>query len=409
MCSTRDPGAQLPELLDRLDARVRDLPEAALGEELVQLRKSLDRLESVFARGLRRFDAARGYTAQGAFSLVGWLRWKCRLSPGAAAERLSLARQLPELAQTDAAFARGDLGYQHAALIARTAEQVGSEAIRAAEPILVEAAQQLDPSRFWMVTRHLRHCADPDGTLADANRDFARRHLHLSRALDGCFVLDGLLDAEGGAALQTALNALSTPMAQEARTAAQRRADALVELCRRQLDGGGLPEVGGQRPHLTVTAGEGTLAARPGQPAGDLAWGLPIPAETVRRLACDAARTRVTLTHDGQPLDVGRTTRTVPPALRRALVVRDHGCRFPGCDRPSDWTDGHHLQHWADGGATTLANLVLLCRRHHRTVHEEGWRLAWDPQGGLVALPPPRLTVALSPPPGTTIAAWPGG
>jgi hypothetical protein len=409
MCSIGDPGAQLTELIDRLDAAVRDLPEAALGEELVALRQSLDRLESVFARGLRRFDAARGYTAEGAFSLVSWLRWRCRLSPGAAAERLRLARRLPELPQTDAAFARGDLGYQHAALIARTAEQIGGEAVRAAEPILVDAAQKLDPGRFWMVTRHLRHCADPDGALADANRDFERRHLHLSRALDGFFVLDGLLDAEGGAALQTALNALSTLMAHEERTAAQRRADALVELCRRQLDGGGLPEVGGQRPHLTVTAGEGTLAARPGQPAGDLVWGLPIPAETVRRLACDAARTRVTLTHDGQPLDVGRTTRTVPPALRRALVLRDHGCRFPGCDRPSDWTDEHHLQHWADGGETTLANLVLLCRWHHRTVHEEGWRLVWDPNGGVVAIPPPRFAVPLSPGAVAPVGAWPDG
>jgi hypothetical protein len=90
-------------------------------------------------------------------------------------------------------------------------------------------------------------------------------------------------------------------------------------------------------------------------------------------------------------------------------VVRDHGCRFPGCDRPSDWTDGHHLRHWADGGATTLANLVLLCRRHHRTVHEEGWRLVWDPQGGVVAVPPPRFTVSLPPPPATAIAAWPDG
>ncbi len=197
------------------------------------------------------------------------------------------------------------------------------------EPTLLEAARTLDPGRFSLVTRHLRHCADPDGALAEANAVYERRHLQLSPSLDGFYVLDRLLDPEGGATLQTALNALSAPRSPEERTAAQRRADALVELCRRQLDDGALPAVAGQRPHLTVTAPVGTLAALPGQPAGELAWGLPIPAQTVRRLACDAARTTVELADDGQPRAVGRTTRTVPPALRKALVVRDQGRRFP--------------------------------------------------------------------------------
>jgi hypothetical protein len=160
---------------------------------------------------------------------------------------------------------------------------------------------------------------------------------------------------------------------------------------------------------LTVTATVGTLSGAPGHAAGDLVWGLPVPAETVRRLACDAARTPVELTPDGQPLEVGRTTRTVPPALRRALVVRDQGCRFPGCDRPSDWTDGHHLQHWADGGATTLENLVLLCRRHHRKVHEDGWRLAWGEDRGIVAIPPRWLEPRLGPVPASASWAWPDG
>jgi len=374
--------------LEQLDGEIATLPSAALGEELVTLRRAMDRLEAVFAHGLRRFEAAGEHAADGSATVVSWLRWKCRLSPAAAAERLGLARHLPALPRTDQAFTRGEIAYQHAALIARTAAQVGDDAVREVEPTLLEATRTLDPGRFGLVTRHLRHCADPDGALAEANAAYDRRHLHLSPSLDGFFVLDGLLDPEGGATLQTALNVLSAPLPNEERTAAQRRADALVELCRRHLDGGQLPEVGGQRPHLTVTASLGTLAALPGQPAGDLAWGLPIPAHTVRRLACDAARTAVEVGDDGQPLAVGRTTRTVPPALRKALVVRDQGCRFPGCDRPSDWTDGHHLKHWADGGETTLDNLALLCRRHHRKVHEEGWRLAWGEDRGTVAIPP---------------------
>ncbi len=374
--------------VDQLDAEIAHLPSAALGEELIALRRTVDRLEAVFAHGLRRFDAAGEYAAEGAVTVVSWLRWKCRLSPAAAVERLGLARHLPALPQTDQALAQGEIGYQHAALIARAAGQVGSAAVREVEPALLEAARSLDPGRFSLVTRHLRHCADPDGALAESNEVYDRRNLHVSPSLDGFFVLDGLLDPEGGATLQTALNALSAPLPHEERSAAQRRADALVELCRRQLDGGALPEVAGQRPHLTVTAPVGTLAALPGQPAGDLAWGLPIPAQTVRRLACEAARTTVELSDDGQPLAVGRTTRTVPPALRKALVVRDQGCRFPGCDRPSDWSDSHHLKHWADGGETTLSNVLLLCKLHHRKVHEQGWRLAWGEDRGVIAIPP---------------------
>jgi hypothetical protein len=111
-------------------------------------------------------------------------------------------------------------------------------------------------------------------------------------------------------------------------------------------------------------------------------------AETVRRVACDASVSRVEVGAAGEPVNVGRASRTIPSALRRALVVRDGGCRFPGCDRPPEWTDGHHVRHWADGGETTLQNLVLLCRRHHRAVHEGRWRVAVEPDGGVTAQPP---------------------
>ena len=113
-----------------------------------------------------------------------------------------------------------------------------------------------------------------------------------------------------------------------------------------------------------------------------------MPIETARRLACDASVSTVTVDAAGTPLDVGRTRRTIPSALRRALVVRDRGCRFPGCDRPPEWTDGHHLVPWAEGGETRLDNLVLLCQRCHTAVHEGGRRLRWGVDGELVAEPP---------------------
>ncbi|MDQ6773841.1 MAG: HNH endonuclease, partial [Candidatus Dormibacteraeota bacterium] len=190
--------------------------------------------------------------------------------------------------------------------------------------------------------------------------------------------IDGLLDAESGEVVRTALETLmGPPAAGDERTAPQRRADALVELMRRQLDAGRLPEVGGKKPHLTLVAEMGTLGGEPGAPPAELNWRQLLPREHARRLACDCQLTPVVGGPDGAPATVGRTTRVVPPALRRALVLRDRGCRWPGCDRPPGWTDAHHLRHWADGGATELRNLCLLCRVHHRLAHTRGLQLEW--------------------------------
>jgi hypothetical protein len=364
------------------------LSDGALAEDLVTLRHGMDRLEAEFARRLRRFDAQHGYLSERAASLVSWLRIRCRMSPGAAAQRVDVARQLPHLPLTEHALVSGDIGFHHAAVIARCASEVGAEAVAPVEETLVEAARKLDPGRLRFVTRHLRHCVDPDGALADANADHARRFFNISESFDGVFFLNGKLDAEGGALVRAAIDALDTPVAHDDRASWQRRADALVELAKRQLQSGELPAVAGQRPHITVTTSAETLQRWPGAPAGEMSWAGPVVAETVRRLACDAAVTHLTVGPGGKPLDVGRAARTIPPAIRRALVTRDRGCRFPGCDRPPEWTDAHHLQHWADGGETRVDNLVLLCRRHHRMVHENAWRLSWAADGRLVAEPP---------------------
>jgi hypothetical protein len=185
--------------------------------------------------------------------------------------------------------------------------------------------------------------------------------------------IDGYLDPESGQTLITALrsgqDAWARDGVQDPRTAPQRRADALTELCRSWPDRSERPEVGGERPHVVVTVDleslEGLLGRRCGlQDAG------PITPEAARRLACDAGVSRVLTRGASEPLDVGRKTPVVPAGMRRALVLRDGGCRFPGCGRPQAWCDAHHARHWADGGETALDNLVLLCRPHHRAVHE---------------------------------------
>lgn len=143
-----------------------------------------------------------------------------------------------------------------------------------------------------------------------------------------------------------------------------------------------------RRPHLQVTASLETLLGLDGAPAGELDFARPIAAATVQRIACDASVTRVLLGPDSTVVDVGRARRVPSGATRRALVLRDQGCAWPGCERPAAWTEAHHLRHWANGGATELGNLVLICTRHHWKVHEGGWQLVRAGDGRLLTIPP---------------------
>jgi len=381
-------------LISELEAEdIEPFTDSAIGDDIVELRRTVDRLEFQVSRRLDLFARRRGYESLGFVSLIAWLRRACRLMPGVAVQHAEIARNLPMVPKISAALEAGDIGFHHAAVIAHSITEVGAEAVRRHEAQLLEAAKNGDPKQLNYTTRVIRYFEDPDGTLADANDQHRRRYLHLSQTWEGMFVIDGRLDPEGGATLRTALNALEEKwVLGDERGAAERRADALVELARQRLDAGTLPEVAGQKPHLTVTASISTLMKEPGSPPGDLEWSQPITGDTVRRMACDCAMTRVLLGPNSEPIDVGRCTRIIPPALRRALVVRDRGCRFPGCDRPPDWCDGHHLIHWIDGGETNLANTCLLCRRHHRFVHELGWQLRRGDGGAIFAIMPWGMT-----------------
>jgi HNH endonuclease/Domain of unknown function (DUF222) len=192
-------------------------------------------------------------------------------------------------------------------------------------------------------------------------------------------------------------------------------------LARRTLEGGRLPQAGGVRPQLLVTVDLDSLLGHPGGLGGEGGGVWPLDPETCRRLACDGAVTRVLVTRHPtdhladtddtlaaqlqaamrllpptlggtptQPLEVGRASRVVTAAQRAALIVRDGGCVVAGCDRPPAWCEAHHLVHWLHGGPTDLDNLALVCRAHHRAVHEGGWRLGRDPDGRLTATPPHR-------------------
>jgi hypothetical protein len=346
-----------------------------LGPVAIDLREFVDRLEGISAETVRRFEKSGAWAQDGALDMVSWLKSNGKLSGGAAMERVSMARQLEKLPETAQAFQRGDLGYQHVAILSRTAEKVGTGTFKKEEASLLQAAQSMDPGRFAGVAKAFEFRIDQAAALAEANRAYSRRYLRLSEPKDGLVLLEGRLDAEGGAVVKTALDALMPPPRQDDdRTAEQRRADALVDLARRPMSGSKLGSTGGMRPHLVITASVETLAGVPGAPAADLQGFGPIANETAQRLACDATVSWL-LGKAEREQEASHEHRQIPPSVRRALIARDKDCVFNGCHRPAIWCEGHHVKWWTRGGQTKLENLGLVCGRHHHMVHEEGWTI----------------------------------
>ena len=248
---------------------------------------------------------------------------------------------------------------------------------------------------------------DRQAEAREAARQHASRTLHVYPDSDGTVIVRGRLTAEVGAVLVQALAAARETLYQQARatetegeppTKEQQQADALGLLAESALHQGLDPGAPGERYQVVVHVDAEVLAdpEQPGQSV--LEDGMRVPAGTSQRLACDASRVVMRHGPDGQVVEVDTRTRTIPPAIRRALHHRDRGCRFPGCG--VRFGQGHHIRHWAHGGPTTLSNLALLCRRHHRAVHEEGYQVERDPDGALrFSRPDGRLLPDVPPPP----------
>jgi Domain of unknown function (DUF222)/HNH endonuclease len=388
---------------------------------------TIERCEALAARHaamglrlLREADARDLGRRLGATSTTGWLRHRLRLRPGEAKVRADLANRLRvgepadgpvdfaanvgttaggrSMPETAAALAAGEVSVDHAAVIAKTMVELPSglstEQEQVAESNLAGWAREHDPITVGRLGRHLVHALDTETLEEREQRAFNRRDLRFSELGDGSTRISGRLDAESAAMVRAALDSLAAPNPgadgeRDPRTAGQRTADALVELSRRAADSGGLPAGHGVRPHVAVIVSLETLLIRTGDHGGagalgwgwmptapgELGWGGPLSSEAIRRIACDAGVTRVITDAASVPLDVGRESRIVTAGQWAALVVRDRGCAFPGCTRPSEWCIAHHITHWADGGNTDLDNLVLLCGYHHRVVHHGGWQV----------------------------------
>ena len=246
----------------------------ALGADLIEIRRAIDRLEAECLRRLHRFHHQHGALADGGLSTVSWLRRRCAMTVKAAAYRVHLARTLGELPATLDSARAGRASFSNVAMIAHLAGDVGVAPVAPLEGILVGAAETLEPAAMRTLTQATRLRLDPDGVLADDNHAHQRRWFECEQTYGGVFVLRGELDAEGGALVKTAIDALSHGMARgETRSASQRRGDALVDMSSTQLRCGDHRDVHGQRPHLTLTVSAEALRCRRRRRAGRAARG----------------------------------------------------------------------------------------------------------------------------------------
>lgn len=385
------------ETLDGVAATSEPVPVGDLADEICELAGHLWAATCRWLLLIAEFDRRECWGCAGIQSCAHWLSWRCGLTLVAAREKVRVARRLEELPVIREAFSEGQLSYSKVRALTRAARPE-------TETELLQLAREATTAQLERIVRAYRLVVGP--AEAKAAKD---RHLERSARWywddDGSLVFTARLEPEDGAALVAALELARTASAPapadagdsaELSPRAATSADALAAVAHVALaafDGSG------DRPgtQITVLVDEETLAGARDEGRCHVDDGPPLMPETPRRLACDAAVVKLTQDKHGTPLDIGRRSRSIPTPLRRALRRRDHGCRFPGCSNHR-FVDGHHVQHWSKDGPTALTNLVLLCRRHHRLVHEGGYRIEsprphvfrfFDPDGRPLPEAPP--------------------
>jgi hypothetical protein len=400
------PEARL--VFDRFAAEADSLPTE---QQLVSMRQMIDQLEGLWLAASADFSESGEIADTGHPSLASWMRHRCHLAPAEATARAKVAFAVTGGQQhTGRAVKAGKVSWRHAQVIDQVLRQVPEDRRVEAEQSLVSQAEALDPGQLRRVGDTLVHCFDRDRADEQAIRRMERSGLSVAETYDGMVAVNGLLDPVSGALLLTALNAKGRPSGAtdhgdghgtsadtskrvaDIRTPAQRRADALADICADWLEGINTASVGGVRPHLSVIVDHATLASTPQDRSGvapaQLAWVGPVTASEAQLIGCDATVSRIVMDGESQVVDVGRATRTIPPALRRAVVARDRTCIAHGCERLPEHCDVHHVVFWEHGGQTSLENTVLLCRHHHRLVHLKHWRVVVDTTGRRTLQPP---------------------
>jgi hypothetical protein len=373
----------------------------ALEAKITELWGHLNAATYRFLRLVGEFDRERAYERHGLVNTAQWLNWQCGIGAVAAREKVRVARALERLPEISEAFSSGELSYSKVRAMTRVATAAN-------ESVLVHVARYGTAAHVEKLVRKYHWTQRRDaGRLAQQRH--AQRHVSYFYDANGELVLNARLPPELGAvvrrALEAAVEALREPCepsdsqghvpaetdTDEAPTVGMRRADALGHMAETYLARRGEETGAGSSAdryqvvvHVDEAVLSDTAAPLEDEPHRcELDEGPALSVDTARRLACEATIVPLLEGDDGEPLDIGRKSRSLPPALSRALRARDGGCRFPGCDR-TRFTHGHHVKHWADGGETKLGNLITLCRFHHRLVHEGGYGVAAADDGVFV-------------------------
>ena len=382
-----DGVEQLRAAVDALAAA--DIVGVSPRAEIIAIWRDLTRLEAQLTRRVAELDTSVEWAVGGSRSAAGWLVANLRLATGDAHHRVKVARQTAQMPITNAEWQAGRITSRHVDALTKVRHAADADTEFAAfEQYLVEVARKGRPEDVANAGQQWRDALDDhldrDGADPAKNRDaeHERRRAHFSRTLNGIGILDGRFDTEGAEIIETALRRCyeRNHQADDPRTPARQRADAIVDIFRHYLDH---QHRGANRPHLIVAVDAATLA---GEAVGrcETFSGHQIHPESVRRLACDAFIQRIVLDSNSVPLDMGRATRTFTPDQYRAIMVHDGGCRMPGCDAgPQDCEAHHATTHWENGGLTNLAVGLAVCRGagHHRLIHEGGWTITGDPNG----------------------------
>ncbi len=380
-----------------------EMPLERLEAEITELAGHLAAGECRWLLLVGEYDRRKGYESWGCHSIVQWLGWHCGLNTRAARERVRVAHCLEVLPAISEQFSLGKISYSKTRALTRVATPKN-------EADLLMISEHATASQVERVVRSYRSVLSNEEERQENNVSHAKRYLRIDPCDDGSFVINGRLQGETAKILIKALEAaleetnqeqepvdksgpagpfevnLSTKQ-RENKSLATSNADALVMLAESFLANGPNARNGGDRYQIVLNVDSEMLSDQAEDQTCELDDGTSLSRETARRLSCDASVVVFINDEDGQPQQVGKKTRTIPPSTRRGVNLRDQGCRFPGCGARK-YIDVHHIKHWAHGGTHEMANLIQLCWHHHRLIHEGGWNLEVDEQGQLQAIKP---------------------
>ena len=360
--------------LAALRAAVSELELPVDGSVLLEALALRDRLDAKIAAVAGEVDHHGLWDLDGATSMTAWLRDRGSMTATAASRLAVRGRRLRALPVTAAAAGDGSLSGGQLEVVLAHLDDATVGVFAGHEAELVAVLAPLEVRQVGRAMAAWKQRAVPDAAVPAE----PVRAVHLSRTWNDRYMLDGTLDPEGGAVVEAALRVADRPdgEGEALRSASERRGDALVDVCRFFLDHHHSAPGTRHRPHLNVVIDERDLHHGNG---AAVVGGPQLDAATASKLLCDCSLHRLVRGGRSEVLDYGRATRTISPSLWNALVLRDEHCRFPGCDRPGHWGEGHHVRWFSDGGATALANLVVLCSRHHHRLHLPGWKARLGP------------------------------